>query len=119
MRGEQRVIAELERRLRSGHEVTLSAISYFETRRGLKPEAVQKRLLFEALLQEVRILDLHRPALDASATIYADLRRKGTLIEDADILIAGTALAHDAILVTRNLKHFERIEGLRLESWEA
>ncbi len=65
------------------------------------------------------ILPLDLDALDISADIYADLRRKGTPLEDADILVAGTALAHDAVLVTRNLKHFERIEGLRLESWEA
>ena len=49
----------------------------------------------------------------------ADLRRKGTPLEDADILVAGIAPLHDAVLVTRNLKHFRRVEGLRLESWEA
>jgi len=32
-------------------------------------------------------------------------------------VIAGTALEHDLILVTRNTKHFQRIPGLRLENW--
>lgn len=110
---------ELEHRVSGGHEVTLNAISYFETQRGLKPEAVRKRLLFEALLSEANVLDLDRPALDISASIYQDLRRIGTPLEDADILIAGIALAHDATLATRNLRHFGRIEGLSLESWES
>ena len=119
LRGELLVARQLERLVADGHEVSLNVISYFETRRGLKSEAVRKKRLFEALLQEVRVLDLDRNALDISADIYADLRRKGTPLEDADILVAGIALAHDAVLVTRNLKHFRRVGGLRLESWEA
>jgi tRNA(fMet)-specific endonuclease VapC len=34
-----------------------------------------------------------------------------------DTLIAGTALAHGATLVTRNSKEFSRIQGLKLEDW--
>lgn len=117
--GEPPVVRRLERLVADGHEVSLNAIRYFETRRGLKPEALRKRRLFEALLQEVRVLELDRNALDIAADLYADLRRKGTPLEDADILVAGIALAQGAVLVTRNLRHFERIDGLRLESWEA
>ncbi len=36
------------------------------------------------------------------------------LIPDADLFIAATALHHDLTLVTRNLKHFERVPGIRL-----
>ena len=44
------------------------------------------------------------------------LRSVGTLIGDFDLLIGATALRHDAILLTNNRKHFDRIEGLRIES---
>ena len=118
LRSERRAIDALETRVKQGHDVTLNAVSYFETRRGLKPEAIRKKQLFEALLQEAAVLELDRLPLDIAADIYQDLRRQGTLLEDADILIAGIALANDAVLVTRNLKHFDRIESLRLESWE-
>lgn len=110
---------ELEGRVRRGYDVTLNAVSYFETRRGLKPEMVRKRMLFEALLQQADLLGLERSELDVAATIYRDLRDRGAPLEDADVLIAGIVLANDAVLVTRNLKHFERVEGLKLESWEA
>jgi tRNA(fMet)-specific endonuclease VapC len=36
-----------------------------------------------------------------------------------DALIAAIALANNAVLVTHNVKHFEHIEGLRLEDWLA
>ena len=112
----RRVAAAVDRRDR----VTLNAVSYFETKRGLVAPMFSRKLkIFGRFVGRFEMLPLDLVALDISADIYADLRRKGTPLEDADILVAGIALAHDAVLVTRNLKHFERIEGLRLESWEA
>lgn len=100
--------------------VTLNAITYFETRRGLfLPTFRRKLATFEEFANLFSVLPLDTKALDISADIYQNLRRQGTPLEDADILIAGTAIANYAVLVTRNLKHFERIENLRLESWEA
>lgn len=44
------------------------------------------------------------------------LRAAGMLIGDVDLLIAATALQHGATLLTNNRRHFERIDGLRIES---
>lgn len=52
-----------------------------------------------------------------AADIYADLRRRGALIGDADILIASTALEHGLELVTNNTKHFANVSGLMLKNW--
>ena len=41
-------------------------------------------------------------------------RRQGQLIPDLDLLIAATALHHDLTLLTRNIRHFNRIPELRL-----
>ena len=49
--------------------------------------------------------------------IKADLRSKGTIIEDFDILIASIATSNNCILVTNNTEHFERIEGLKVQNW--
>lgn len=54
-----------------------------------------------------------------AAEIRAALRSRGTPIGPYDVLIAGQALARDLTLVTRNIREFERVEGLRLENWEA
>ena len=62
---------------------------------------------------------LDQPGLDKAVEIYADLRQRGMLIEDADILMAAIALVNDLTLVTNNTSHFSRIPGLQLEDWLA
>lgn len=119
LRSDRKVMDESEVRVKRGYDVTLNALSYFETRRGFRAEVTRKRRLFEALLKEARVIYLDRPSLDISADSYQNLRRQGTLLEDADSLSAGIAISNGAVLVTRNLKHFERIDGLRLESWDS
>ena len=105
--------------LNQDDRITINAMTYFETRRGLYLPTFRKKLEnFEQFADLFGVLPLDTAALDVSASIYQDLRRKGTPLEDADILIAGIAIANDAVLVTRNTKHFARIEGLRLEDWE-
>lgn len=53
----------------------------------------------------------------ATADLDAVMRRKGRMIEVADVFIAGTALVYGLVLVTRNVKHFEEVPGLVVENW--
>ncbi|MBL7646800.1 MAG: type II toxin-antitoxin system VapC family toxin [Candidatus Hydrogenedentes bacterium] len=55
---------------------------------------------------------------EEAAQIRADLAVQGKPIGPHDILIAATARAHDAVLVTHNFGEFARVTGLRLEDWE-
>ena len=61
------------------------------------------------------------PFDDAAARRYARVRaalkRIGQPISPNDLLIASTALANDAALVTRNRKEFDRVPGLIVEAW--
>jgi tRNA(fMet)-specific endonuclease VapC len=47
--------------------------------------------------------------------IVAGLESQGRRLADADLQIAATALHHDLHLVTGNLRHFERVPGLRID----
>jgi len=49
--------------------------------------------------------------------LKSDMESKGTRLDDFDLIIASSALAHNLILVTNNIRHFERIEGLKIENW--
>ena len=102
----------------TGLPVMLNAVSYYETRRGLLFIDVRAQLrAFEQLWQVLGIAMIDLAVLDKAAELYADLRRAGQLIEDADLLIAAIALVHDLTLVTNNTAHFSRIASLRVEDW--
>jgi tRNA(fMet)-specific endonuclease VapC len=51
--------------------------------------------------------------------IRVELERAGTPIGPNDVLIAATARAHGAVLVTHNVREFSRVAGLRIEDWES
>jgi tRNA(fMet)-specific endonuclease VapC len=57
---------------------------------------------------------LSDPIMELFGQTRSDLRRTGQLIPDLDLLIAATAIRHDLILLTRNLRHFTRSAKLRL-----
>jgi tRNA(fMet)-specific endonuclease VapC len=63
------------------------------------------------------VLPINSEAAALFGSIKGRLREAGTLIEDMDLLIAATALAYDMTLVTNNVRHFDRIPNMRLESW--
>ncbi len=49
--------------------------------------------------------------------LKTDLKKRGQIIEPIDMLLAGQALNKDLILVTNNIKEFERVKGLKIEDW--
>jgi tRNA(fMet)-specific endonuclease VapC len=49
--------------------------------------------------------------------LKASLEKSGTRLDDFDLIIASCALAHNLTLVTHNIKHFSRIEGLKMTNW--
>ena len=59
----------------------------------------------------------HIESLRKYGEIRLQLESKGQKIGDMDLFIAATALEEDLIVVTGNINHFNRIEGLKVENW--
>ena len=77
---------------------------------------------YEAYLREVVLPHLPILGVDLEvATTYGELRaateRAGRPRSDLDLLIAATALRHDLVVVTRNVRDFEDLPGLTVEDW--
>ena len=70
-----------------------------------------------AVSAAMRVLDWTPQASVHFGSIKAALERTGRLIDDFDIAVAVIALAHDAQVITANLPHLARIEGLRSRHW--
>ncbi len=50
-------------------------------------------------------------------SIYGELLAKGETIDPEDAMLAGIAKSHHEKVLTRNVKHFSRIEGLTIETY--
>lgn len=96
--------------------LAISLITYGEIYEGIYygPNPKRHEAGFRQFLQWVDILPLNRRIMQCFAHIRGQLRQKGQLISDPDLLIAATALQHKLTLVTRNTAHFERISDLAL-----
>ena len=96
--------------------VAISAITFGEVLEGVylgrDPESSEQT--FEQWVRAVQVLPIDEDVARHFARMRGDLRQRGMLIADTDLLIAATALHHDLILVTRNQRHFGRIPNLRL-----
>lgn len=49
--------------------------------------------------------------------LKASLKKSGAPLDDFDLLIASCAMTHNLTLVTNNMKHYSRIDGLKLTNW--
>lgn len=100
--------------------IVVSAITYAEMRFGATgPKASPRhRVLVDAFVKRldgVLPWDLH--AVDATARIRVALTEAGTPIGSNDAAIAGHALATGSVLVTNNVREFQRVPGLTYQDW--
>ena len=94
--------------------VTLAELLY-----GVHLSASKKtnRAAVETLTRHVDVLEWSRAAAEHNAEIRADLKKRGQLIGANDLMIAAHARSLDAVVVTNNVKDFERVKGLAVENW--
>jgi tRNA(fMet)-specific endonuclease VapC len=71
-----------------------------------------------SLISQFVLLPFDAPASEHAANSRAVLAAAGIQIGPIDLLIAGTALANGATLVTHNTKEFSRVPGLKVEDWQ-
>ena len=88
---------------------------YFGARNSNHPQDNQE--LIDELVSWVTVLDFDHAAGALFGRIKAELKQSGKPVNDSDLFIAATAISHDLVLVTNNLRHFERIPFLRIENW--
>ena len=112
--------AFLERLGRLQARVCTSVLCVGEMLYGARRSTSARRYeeyLRDVVLTTIPILDVDLRVAAAYGELRATLERRGLARADLDLLIAATALANDAAVVTRNVSDFDAIPGLRVEDW--
>jgi len=103
-----------------GNEFVMLPIVYYEISRWLLERNAKKlQTEFNTMCMEIPLIDTSKEVWDRAAALYVHTRRIGKSIgSGADLLIAAYCLANDCTLVTNNIRHFEHIDGLKVDNWK-
>ena len=93
--------------------ITAAELQYGARKRNNK-QLTQK---VKAFCNLVEIIPWDEDAAKAYAKLRVELETSGTPIGNMDMLIAASALARKAVLITNNTEHFSRIKDLKLNNW--
>lgn len=99
--------------------ILLSSVVVAEIEYGIAKSGRRQhnRRVFDSLLSGFRVLPFDAAAARLYGPIRAQLEKRGRLIGPYDLMIAAHAQSLDAVLVTDNIKEFDRVAGLKTENW--
>lgn len=100
-------------------DVALPAVVAYEVWVGVlgSRNARRRQVQYEQFLATVAVLPFDSGVSRRAAEIRHALERRGEGIGPLDTLIAATAVANNATLVTRNVREFGRVQGLKTVDW--
>jgi tRNA(fMet)-specific endonuclease VapC len=112
-----RVAARI-RRL-SPENIYISPIVVAELRYGADKSVrpLENHARIDRFVQDLQCMDFDLDAAAAYGRIRAGLEATGQIIGPNDLLIAAQALSNHLVLVTDNLREFQRVKGLQIENW--
>ena len=116
LRGNKRV---LKKRIEYPGEVAISFMTVGELFYGAENSAYpfENRVLVERFVLTLGVIHTDNSILKRLGELKAGLKKGSRMLPDADLFIAATTLEKAEALITGNAKHFERIDGLKLENW--
>lgn len=99
--------------------IYISSLSIAEMEFGISNSLYQERNRMSLLkfLSIFEILDFTQNDAIPYGKIKSQLKNAGNIIGPIDMLLAGQAISNNLIMVTNNLKEFQRVEGLKIEDW--
>jgi len=115
LKGKKEVIERLTQI--SNDDLYISRINYTELIYGAyNSSKINHNLkVIEPFLEKFKVLEFTKVSSLIFAKEKARLKKNGNIIADMDLMIASIAIENSCTLISNNLKHFERIENLKLE----
>ncbi len=118
-RGDEELKNKIENLMRDHVDFCINPIILCELLKGanLSKNKVSSMQLIQEFLYSVEVLDFTENACRIFGEKYAELARSGKLTQEIDLMIASIALAHESVLITRNVDHFKNIKDLKIITW--
>lgn len=103
----------------SAKQLCMSSVTYAELFYGaIKSQQVAKNIdIIKALTSIISVLSFDEAAAEHYGAIRTDLEKRGLIIGSNDLFIAAHALSLKYVLVSNNLREFDRVTGLMTENW--
>jgi tRNA(fMet)-specific endonuclease VapC len=113
------ILKKLHEKSSSGDVICMSVITYQELRYGAERVDTNKyHERIDAICERIDyVADWGTEQADMFATTQVTLFKAGSPIGFADTMIAAHAITLPAVLVTNNIKHFSKVDGLMVENW--
>lgn len=120
VKGEENTLQRIK--LISPAEIFVSSLTVMEVKYGLaiNPQrAVKIQSIIATLLNAITILPFDSKEAEQAAQIRSFLKQAGSPIGAYDVLIAATAVINNHIVVTSNVREFQRVPNLQIENWRS
>jgi tRNA(fMet)-specific endonuclease VapC len=116
LRGNKKVI---QKRKEEDDSIAISFMTLAELFYGAEKSSnpIKNRILVEEFVLTVSIIQSDYSIMRKYAQLKAHLETKGVPLTDADLFIAATTLTKCNKMITGNIKHYNRIDELRIENW--
>ena len=119
MKSDKEAIKKAEEIEKNGNTIAVTSISIFELFVGvtlsIKQDRERNKII--RILKGLPLISFDENSAIEAGKIFAQKRKNGMLIDPEDSMIAGICSRRNEILITRNIKHFNDIESLRIESY--
>ncbi|MFM6070251.1 MAG: type II toxin-antitoxin system VapC family toxin [Dolichospermum sp.] len=118
VKGEQNTLKQIK--LISPRDLFISSLTVMEIKYGLAinpAKAIKIQPLIETFLISITVLNFTLQEAEKAAEIRSILKIAGSPIGSYDVLIAATALSHNLMIITSNVREFQRVPNLQIENW--
>jgi predicted nucleic acid-binding protein len=118
LRGDERAVTLISQLQVLGETMKTTVITAYELLKGaaISSRPQENLTVVRDIISSLTILTLNYGVCEVASQIYSELKGRGQVISEFDILIAAISIYNDETLISRD-KHFEKIENLRHRTW--
>lgn len=110
---------EKEKGFEKSESISLASPTIMELIRGLgtKHSSEEEEEKINEFINSLNVLNLDKKSAILAGKLEIELAKTGNKIGIMDIMIGAIAITNNETLLTRNKKHFDKINGLKIDSY--